>query len=181
MPVRGVRMSENSMTPSGLNACHGCREISTYKCRQVGPFALSDVTNAQPSPWDAGAASARLAHKNRQRCSRVTTQRHAVQSTAAARSSQGSICKAPVAISMEKPWQGAATAVSCVRLCRGQDSICKALTQVDITAAAQSSMQPPPVASKSCEEAPDPAVRLCHQCRPGKGRIYSAHRNVSIL
>ena len=33
MPVRGVRMSENRMTPSGLNACHGCREISTYKCR----------------------------------------------------------------------------------------------------------------------------------------------------
>ena len=23
MPVRGVRMSENSTTPSGLNACHG--------------------------------------------------------------------------------------------------------------------------------------------------------------
>jgi hypothetical protein len=31
MPVRGVRMSLNRMTPSGLNACQGCREIST--CR----------------------------------------------------------------------------------------------------------------------------------------------------
>lgn len=30
MPGRGVRMSENRITPSGLNACHGCREISTW-------------------------------------------------------------------------------------------------------------------------------------------------------
>ena len=29
MPVRGVRMSENRMTPSGLNALHGCRDTST--------------------------------------------------------------------------------------------------------------------------------------------------------
>lgn len=29
MPGRGVKMSLNRMTPSGLNACHGCREIST--------------------------------------------------------------------------------------------------------------------------------------------------------
>lgn len=50
MPVSGVRMSEKRMTPSGLNACHGCREISTCKCRQNGPPAPSDGTNAQPLP-----------------------------------------------------------------------------------------------------------------------------------
>ncbi len=29
MPVKGVRMSENRMTPSGLKARQGCSEIST--------------------------------------------------------------------------------------------------------------------------------------------------------
>ena len=29
MPVRGVRMSENRITPSGLKACHGCSDTST--------------------------------------------------------------------------------------------------------------------------------------------------------
>ena len=31
MPLRGVKMSEKRMTPSGLNAFQGCRETSTYK------------------------------------------------------------------------------------------------------------------------------------------------------
>ena len=29
IPVRGVRMSENRITPSGWNALQGCNEIST--------------------------------------------------------------------------------------------------------------------------------------------------------
>ena len=37
MPVRGVRISENRITPSGLKARQGCREIST--CR--GPTLLA--------------------------------------------------------------------------------------------------------------------------------------------
>ena len=32
MPVKGVRMSENRITPSGLKARQGCKEIST--CRR---------------------------------------------------------------------------------------------------------------------------------------------------
>jgi hypothetical protein len=32
MPARGVRMSENRITPSGLNARHGCRDTSTCVC-----------------------------------------------------------------------------------------------------------------------------------------------------
>ena len=35
MPVSGVRMSENRITPSGLNARHGCSDTSTctHACR----------------------------------------------------------------------------------------------------------------------------------------------------
>jgi hypothetical protein len=32
-PGSGVRMSENKTTPSGLNACQGCRVISTWQYR----------------------------------------------------------------------------------------------------------------------------------------------------
>ena len=35
MPVRGVSMSENRMTPSGLKARHGCIEISTCSISAV--------------------------------------------------------------------------------------------------------------------------------------------------
>ena len=34
IPVSGVRMSENKMTPSGWNALQGCSEIST--CTHMG-------------------------------------------------------------------------------------------------------------------------------------------------
>lgn len=30
IPLKGVRISENKMTPSGLKAFQGCRETSTY-------------------------------------------------------------------------------------------------------------------------------------------------------
>lgn len=36
MPVRGVRISENRITPSGLNARQGCKDISTCRAMEVG-------------------------------------------------------------------------------------------------------------------------------------------------
>ena len=164
MPVSGVRMSENRMTPSGLNACHGCREISTCRCRQGGPPAPSDGNDAQPLPGDARAASVRLAHRSRQRYSRVPAQPQCCVQLSRCQEQLGQHLQGPCSHQQGKAGQGDTTAVSCVRHCRGQDGLCKALTQADSsTAPAQGSMEPSSVAVKSCQ-APDPAARLCCHC-----------------
>ena len=41
MPESGVRMSLNRMTPSGLNASHGCSEISTWEQKQAVQYLVN--------------------------------------------------------------------------------------------------------------------------------------------
>jgi hypothetical protein len=41
MPDSGVRMSLNRMTPSGLNASHGCSEISTWEQQQAFQYLVN--------------------------------------------------------------------------------------------------------------------------------------------
>ena len=48
MPVRGVRMSENRITPSGWNARQGCSEISTCSQTQKIKFWPRVSEDLQP-------------------------------------------------------------------------------------------------------------------------------------
>jgi len=49
MPVSGVRMSENRITPSGWNARHGCSETST--CAPAQRVAQNPVPSPMPQPY----------------------------------------------------------------------------------------------------------------------------------
>jgi hypothetical protein len=45
MPVRGVRMSENRITPSGLKALQGCNETSTCStAHEYSPLTCIHLT-----------------------------------------------------------------------------------------------------------------------------------------
>ena len=48
MPVRGVRMSEKRITPSGLKACHGCSDTST--CAEGFPSYQVPRSNIPSGP-----------------------------------------------------------------------------------------------------------------------------------
>lgn len=79
MPVSGVRMSENRMTPSGLNALHGCRDTST--CVHHFAYTLRALNGCRallflPNSTCEGPAVQSSSHWTKeQRCCRALTAR----------------------------------------------------------------------------------------------------------
>jgi hypothetical protein len=64
MPVRGVRMSLNRMTPSGLNASHGCREISTCRCKVCTHFVANSIVMLKARLTAVHAKVSRVQHQS---------------------------------------------------------------------------------------------------------------------